>query len=98
MSPSLNDIATAVAWRHEIRLDDIRRLTRARKYTRPRQIAMYLSRELTDETLEEIGGYFSRHHTTILWGIKRVADLIDKNPDFAGHVNECRSAISQIAA
>ena len=38
----------------------------------PRQVAMYLTRELTDHSLQRIGASFNRHHTTVLHAIRAV--------------------------
>jgi chromosomal replication initiator protein len=48
----------------------------------PRQVAMYLARELTDQTLPAIGRAFGgRNHTTVLHAYKRTAQRIAADPD-----------------
>jgi chromosomal replication initiator protein len=48
----------------------------------PRQVAMYLARELTDQTLPAIGREFGgRNHTTVLHAYKRTAERIAGDPD-----------------
>jgi chromosomal replication initiator protein len=56
--------------------------SRSRDIARPRQIAMYLIREETGESLPRIGALLGgRDHTTILHGCERIADLIEKDSD-----------------
>ena len=53
---------------------------RSRSIARPRQIAMFLSKELTSRSLPEIGKRFGgRDHTTVIHGVKRIEGL--KNQD-----------------
>jgi chromosomal replication initiator protein len=55
---------------------------RNRNIARPRQIAMYLARELTQTSLPDIGASFGgRDHTTVLHACRKVAELRDKHPD-----------------
>ena len=50
---------------------------RARNVARPRQIAMYLSKQLTSRSLPEIGRRFGgRDHTTIMHGVRKIEELI----------------------
>ncbi|MDE2105268.1 MAG: hypothetical protein KGL39_49035 [Patescibacteria group bacterium] len=51
----------------------------ARQYARPRQIAMYLCRELTVYSLPEIGKRFERDHTTVLHAFKTISALRDSD-------------------
>ena len=56
--------------------------SRAAPVTWPRQVAMYLSRELTDQTLPAIGRAFGgRNHTTVMHACKRTAERIAEDPD-----------------
>jgi chromosomal replication initiator protein len=55
---------------------------RNREILIPRQVSMYLLRELTDLPLEEIGSYFGRDHSTVLNAIKRVKSLMSNDSFF----------------
>ena len=56
---------------------------RARAVARPRQVAMYLARHLTGQSLPAIGRAFGkRDHTTILAGVRRVESLLEADADF----------------
>ncbi len=49
--------------------------TKLKKIARARQVAMVLSRELAGETLENIGWFFDRDHTTVVHAERRIKDL-----------------------
>lgn len=64
--------------------DDIVGPRRSRRYARPRQIVMFLSRDMCPHlSLPSIGRILGgRDHTTIIHGIRQVEALLDKDPDF----------------
>ncbi|MDP5306537.1 chromosomal replication initiator protein DnaA [Paracoccus sp. 2205BS29-5] len=73
---SIDDIQRKVAEHYNIRLADLIGPKRARNVARPRQIAMYLSKQLTSRSLPEIGRRFGgRDHTTIMHGVRKVEEL-----------------------
>jgi len=77
---TIDEIQRKVAEHYNIRLSDMLSPRRARAIARPRQIAMFLCKELTAKSLPEIGRKFGgRDHTTIMHGIKRVAQLADED-------------------
>jgi chromosomal replication initiator protein len=55
---------------------------RNREILVPRQIAMFLMRDLTDLSLEDIGAFFERDHSTVLNAIKRINSLAVEDPSF----------------
>ncbi|WP_207102670.1 chromosomal replication initiator protein DnaA, partial [Paracoccus shandongensis] len=74
---SIDDIQRRVAEHYNIRLADMVGPKRARNVARPRQIAMYLSKQLTSRSLPEIGRRFGgRDHTTIMHGIRKIEELV----------------------
>lgn len=78
---TIDEIQRGVADHFDIKLSDLLSPRRARSVARPRQIAMYLSKELTDKSLPEIGRKFgNRDHTTIMHGVKRVIQLSKEDP------------------
>lgn len=85
-APKIADIQAAVAAHFRIKLADMTSPRRARCVARPRQIAMYLSREFTTASLPGIGRAFGyRDHTTIMHGIGVVEGLTAKDkPWFEG--------------
>ncbi len=70
------NIQKTVAQYFKIRVADLHSKRRSRAVTRPRQIAMALSKELTNHSLPEIGDAFGgRDHTTVMHACKRVKGL-----------------------
>lgn len=80
---SIETIQKQVANYYNIRVSDILSKKRTRSLVRPRQMAMYLSKELTDKSLPEIGEAFGgKDHTTVLYAHKKVLLLFDEKPEF----------------
>lgn len=68
---------------------------RAREVARPRQVAMYLAKQLTTKSLPEIGRLFgNRDHTTVIHAVKQVERLIANDPDIAVDVEILREALA----
>ncbi len=73
---TVEEIQRKVSDYYNIRLSDIIGPKRLRSYARPRQVAMYLSKQLTSRSLPEIGRRFGgRDHTTVMHGVKRIEEL-----------------------
>ena len=68
---------------YKISLADLLSQRRDRKYTRPRQYAMWLARNCTKRSGCEIGRAFHRDHATILHGVRRVEMVRTRDPEFA---------------
>ena len=77
---TIENIQKTVAEYYKIRTSDLLSSRRSRSITRPRQLAMALSKELTNHSLPEIGEAFGgRDHTTILHGCRKIAELRDSD-------------------
>jgi len=73
---TIDEIQRKVSDHYHIRLADLIGPKRLRNYARPRQMAMYLAKMLTNRSLPEIGRRFGgRDHTTIMHGVKRIEEL-----------------------
>ena len=73
---TLDNIQRTVAEYFRIRVSDLLSARRSRTVTRPRQVAMFLAKELTSHSLPEIGSAFGgRDHTTVLHACRKVAEL-----------------------
>ncbi len=73
---TIENIQKTVAEYYKIRISDLHSNSRSRSITRPRQVAMALSKELTNHSLPEIGNAFGgRDHTTILHGCRKITEL-----------------------
>ena len=78
---SVENIQKTVAEYYNIKLSDLLSKRRSRSITRPRQMAMALTKELTNHSLPEIGESFNgRDHTTVLHACKKIAELRKENP------------------
>ena len=70
---TIDEIQRKVAEHYNIRLSELLSPRRARNIARPRQVAMYLAKHLTERSLPEIGGKFGgRDHTTVLHAVRQV--------------------------
>ena len=88
---SIEEIQRRVADHYKIRLSDMASPRRARTVARPRQVAMYLAKQLTSRSLPEIGRKFGdRDHTTVMHAVKRVAELMARDAAFADDVELLR--------
>jgi len=79
---TIEAIIRQVADRFSLQPSQIKQKTNVRKIAYPRQVAMYLVKELTPASLPEIGRAFGgKHHTTVLHSIHKVEKLRHKDPD-----------------
>ena len=75
-----SDVVDAVARHYQIQEKDLKGRQRTRNIVFPRQVAMFLLREETDISLEEIGRAMGgRDHTTVLHGIKKIEAALDSD-------------------
>lgn len=88
---TIEEIQKKVAEHYNIRLADMGSARRARAVARPRQVAMYLSKQLTARSLPEIGRKFGdRDHTTVMHAVRKVEELCSTEPTFAEDVELLR--------
>ena len=88
---TIEEIQKRVAEHFNIRLTDMYSARRARAVARPRQVAMYLSKQLTARSLPEIGRKFGgRDHTTVMHAVKKVEELRQTDACFAEDVDLLR--------
>ena len=72
----LEDIQKTVAEYYDLRMNELLSARRSRNIARPRQVAMYLCKQLTQRSLPEIGRKFSnRDHTTVMHAVRKIEDL-----------------------
>ena len=73
---SIDEIQTQVAEHYRIRKAEMTSARRAREVARPRQVAMYLSKQLTPKSLPDIGRRFGgRDHTTVIHAVRQIERL-----------------------
>ncbi|MCA3552851.1 MAG: chromosomal replication initiator protein DnaA, partial [Rhodobacter sp.] len=81
---TIEEIQRRVAEHYNVRLSDLIGPKRVRTIARPRQIAMYLAKQLTPRSLPEIGRRFGgRDHTTIMHGVRRIEELMTTDSQMA---------------
>ncbi|CAD5107089.1 chromosomal replication initiator protein DnaA [Zestomonas carbonaria] len=79
---SVDNIQRTVAEYYKIKIADLLSKRRSRSIARPRQVAMALSKELTNHSLPEIGDAFGgRDHTTVLHACRKIAELREADAD-----------------
>ncbi len=72
---------------YDIKMEDFNSKKRTRAIAFPRQIAMYLTRELTDMSLPKIGDEFGgRDHTTVIHACDKISKEIEESEDFSGKI------------
>ena len=91
---SIDTIQKVVANAFNIKISDLKMKRKYKGLVIPRQVAMYLSRKLTDASLLEIGDKFGgKDHSTVLYSIKKVEEKISKEPSFKETVENLKSRI-----
>ncbi len=93
---TIEEIQKRVAEHWGLRITDMTSSRRARAVARPRQVAMYLAKHLTDRSLPEIGRMFgNRDHTTVMHACTRVAELMEADPEFREQVELMRGLLKR---
>ena len=93
---SIEYIQRKTAEFYKLELRDFQSPQRSRRVARPRQVAMFLARELTMRSLPEIGKRFGgRDHTTVLHACRRVTALCDDDPTFNLEVDFIRQVLQR---
>jgi len=88
---TIEEIQKRVAEHFNIRVSDMHSARRARSVARPRQVAMYLAKQLTSRSLPEIGRKFGgRDHTTVMHAVRKVDELRENDGSFAEDVELLR--------
>ncbi len=73
-------ILEAVARRFDVRISALQGRSRSKAVTHPRHVCMYLARQLTGQSLEDVGGYFGgRDHTTVLHAARSITQQAEQD-------------------
>lgn len=92
---TIDEIQRKVADHYNIRMADMHSARRARQVARPRQVAMYLAKQLTARSLPEIGRKFGgRDHTTVMHAVRKVEELMTDDAQIAQDVEIIRRALT----
>lgn len=88
---SIEEIQKRVAEHFNIKVSDMHSARRARAVARPRQVAMYLSKQLTTHSLPEIGRKFGgRDHTTVMHAVRKIEELHSSDPSLSEDIDLLR--------
>jgi chromosomal replication initiator protein len=91
---SMDDIQEMVGARFHVKIADLKSRRRSKTLVHPRQIAMYLCRELTDSSYPEIGRQFGgKDHTTIIHACKQVIKAKDSDSSLSATLDSLREQI-----
>jgi len=91
---TIDNILNTVAEYFGLRVDDLTGRRRTRAISMPRQVGMYLARELTDLSFPQIGEKLGgRDHTTIMHGHEKIEDLFDKDEELRQQVLDIKGKL-----
>lgn len=91
---SIAEIQRHVAEYFNVRLSDLLSARRARAVARPRQVAMYLAKQLTSRSLPEIGRKFGgRDHTTVMHAVRRIEELRETDSSLDQDIENLRRTL-----
>jgi chromosomal replication initiator protein len=98
MGLNTETIQQAVAKEWGVTPEGLRSKTRTKALTAPRQVAMFLMRQLLGLQLVEIGAAFGgRDHSTVIHSLDRVAGMLNEEPSFAQRVGKLRAMLEGLA-
>ena len=93
---TITDIIKAVTSYYDVRPADLQSKKRSQSITMPRQVCMYLARNLTNHSLEEIGGHLGgRDHTTVMHACTKITELEHRNDKIQSQLAEITKRIKK---
>ena len=91
---TIDEIQRTVSHYFDITVADMHSSRRSRNVARPRQIAMYMVKQLTSRSLPEIGRKFGgRDHTTVMHAVRKVKELIESDNEFAADIEKLKQKL-----
>jgi chromosomal replication initiator protein len=85
---TVEKIQKLICNRFKIKPSELKSKNNSPQVSFPRQVAMYLAKQLTDSSLPEIGKKFGgKHHTTVLHSIRKIEKLREEDPEFNKEIN-----------
>ncbi|MYL34431.1 chromosomal replication initiator protein DnaA [Pontibacillus yanchengensis] len=91
---TIKGIQEMVAEKYNIKIEDFAAKKRTKTIAHPRQIAMYLSREMTDFSLPKIGEEFGgRDHTTVIHAHEKISKALSENQQLQKEIEELKEAL-----
>jgi len=93
---TISQIIDAVTETFNVRMSDLQGKRRSRSIAFPRQVCMFLARDLTNHSLEEIGGHFGgRDHSTVLHAYRTIDKLCDNDENIRATVNSLVASLTR---
>jgi chromosomal replication initiator protein len=93
---TIEHIQRAVASNYRMTLGELVAKSNARQYSLPRQVAMYLCKQLTKHSYPEIGRAFGgKHHTTVMHSVEKIEALVSSDSELRKRVREIGEAIQK---
>jgi chromosomal replication initiator protein len=94
VTPTMQDVLRVTAQRFDLEPDDLTSKGRRQELVTPRQIAMYLIRDLTSHSFPEIGEFFGgRDHSTVLYAVRKIQERLDHDTDLEKQVADIRAEL-----
>jgi chromosomal replication initiator protein len=92
--PTIEKIQEAVSAHFGLTVAKLTSGSREQKIAQPRQMAMFLCREIAEETFQSIAEKFNKKdHTTVISAVDRAKELIQTDPEFKGAVEKLRKEL-----
>lgn len=92
---TLESIKDVVASYYKITVNDLISSSRQQNIARPRQIAMYLSRKLTNYSLVKIANSFDRDHSTVMHGCEKIEGMMEDDLSFSKEISKLKELIKE---
>ncbi len=93
---STQEIIRRVSEYYNLKSGDLQSKSRQGAIVLPRQIAMYLCRELTNESLVTIGAAFGRDHTTVMHAVDKIRSCLEKDESIKADVEALRTQLTHV--
>ena len=90
---TVDEVKRCISRRYGLKPGDLESRSRRSEIVRPRQLAMYATRLLTGKSFPDIARHFERDHTTVLYGVEKMAALARTNPEIAAELEEIKRAL-----
>ena len=91
---TMDRIARAVAAHYDLTVEEMKAKSNSRAIAMPRQVAMYLCKQLTRHSFPEIGREFGgKHHTTVMHSVEKIENLTKEDRNFHRDIEELTDSI-----
>ena len=93
---TFDNITEVTAKYFEVDINDIKGTTRSQKISLARQTAIYICRELTNQSFELIGEFFRRKHTTTMYAYEQIKGKINSQKNISSSIREIKQALKEL--